>query len=67
MTTRPRLAFAGLGWIGRHRMNAIVEANAAEAAYPCDVDTEHTFEDLLASDADAIVIATPSAMHAEQA
>jgi predicted dehydrogenase len=64
--TKPRLAFAGLGWIGRHRMNAIVDSGAAEAAYMCDVDTELSFDDLLASDADAIVIATPSAMHAEQ-
>lgn len=63
----PRLAFAGLGWIGRHRMNAIAEAGVAEVAYTCDVDTALSFEDLLASDADAIVIATPSAMHAEQA
>ncbi|HEX8617599.1 MAG TPA: Gfo/Idh/MocA family oxidoreductase [Thermoanaerobaculia bacterium] len=47
-------------------MNAIVEAGAGEATYTCDVDTELSFEDLLASDADAIVIATPSAMHAEQ-
>jgi predicted dehydrogenase len=64
--TRPRLAFAGLGWIGRNRMEAIVADGAAEAAYLCDVDTELSFDDLLASDADAIVIATPSAMHAEQ-
>jgi predicted dehydrogenase len=64
---KPRIGFAGLGWIGRHRMNAIVESEAGEAAYLCDVDTELKFEDLLESDADAIVIATPSAMHAEQA
>jgi predicted dehydrogenase len=63
----PRLAFAGLGWIGRNRMNAVVDAGAAEAAYTCDIDTELSFDDLLNSDADAIVIATPSAMHAEQA
>jgi predicted dehydrogenase len=66
IAVKPRLAFAGLGWIGRHRMNAIVESEAGEAAYLCDVDTELKFEDLLDSDADAIVIATPSAMHAEQ-
>ncbi|MGN6185372.1 MAG: Gfo/Idh/MocA family protein [Thermoanaerobaculia bacterium] len=65
--TKPRLAFAGLGWIGRNRMNAVVESELAEAAYTCDVDTELSFDDLLNSDADAIVIATPSAMHAEQA
>jgi predicted dehydrogenase len=66
IATMPRLAFAGLGWIGRHRMNAVVEAGIAEATYTCDVDTDLTFDDLLNSDADAIVIATPSAMHAEQ-
>ncbi|HKO02576.1 MAG TPA: Gfo/Idh/MocA family oxidoreductase [Thermoanaerobaculia bacterium] len=64
---RPRLAFAGLGWIGRHRMNAIVESEIAEVAATCDIDTELSFDDLLDGDADAIVIATPSAMHAEQA
>ncbi|MFL6244983.1 MAG: Gfo/Idh/MocA family protein, partial [Thermoanaerobaculia bacterium] len=61
------LAFAGLGWIGRHRMNAIADSGVAKIAYTCDIDTELSFDDLLASDADAIVIATPSAMHAEQA
>lgn len=61
------LAFAGLGWIGRHRMNAIAEAGVAKIAYTCDINTELSFDDLLASDADGIVIATPSAMHAEQA
>lgn len=67
--TRPRLAFAGLGWIGRHRMNAIAEAGIADCAYLCDPadTTTMSFDELLASDADAIVIATPSAMHAEQA
>jgi predicted dehydrogenase len=67
VATRPRLAFAGLGWIGRHRLDAIVRSGAADATYLCDVDTDLTFDDLLRSDADGIVIATPSAMHAEQA
>jgi predicted dehydrogenase len=66
IATKPRLAFAGLGWIGRHRMDAIVASGLAEATYTCDIDTELSFDDLLAGDADAIVIATPSAMHAEQ-
>src|SRR5207237_4413923 len=39
----------------------------AEVAATCDIDTELSFDDLLDGDADAIVIATPSAMHAEQA
>lgn len=64
---RPRLAFAGLGWIGRNRMEAIEASGLAETAYTCDIDTPLSFDDLLASDAEAIVIATPSAMHAEQA
>jgi hypothetical protein len=48
--TQPRLAFAGLGWIGRHRMEAIAGAHVAEIAYTCDVDTELSFDDLLAGD-----------------
>lgn len=72
---RPRLAFCGLGWIGRHRMNAVVEAGLADVAYVCDPFADlsghaavaDSFDDLVASDADAIVIATPSAMHAGQA
>jgi predicted dehydrogenase len=48
-------------------MNAVAESRVAEIAYTCDVDTELTFDDLIASDVDAIVIATPSAMHAGQA
>ena len=67
LATRPRLAFAGLGWIGRHRLDAIVASGAADATYLCDVDTDLSFDDLLRTDADAVVIATPSAMHAEQA
>jgi predicted dehydrogenase len=67
--TRPRLAFAGLGWIGKHRMNAVAESQLAEVAYLCDPidDTTLSFHDILNSDADAVVIATPSALHAEQA
>jgi predicted dehydrogenase len=73
---RPRLAFAGLGWIGRHRMNALLDQGAAEIASLCDPFADLSgepgpvmpaFEDLLSSDADAVVIATPSAMHAAQA
>jgi len=69
VATKPRLAFAGLGWIGRHRMNAVEQSKLADVAYVCDplVAGSLTFDELLACDADAIVIATPSAMHAEQA
>jgi hypothetical protein len=32
ITTRPRLGFAGVGWIGRHRMQAIAESGFGEVA-----------------------------------
>jgi predicted dehydrogenase len=68
-TTAPRIAFAGLGWIGRHRMNALVDAGLADVAATSDPAVEGTmsFDALLDSDAEAVVIATPSALHAEQA
>lgn len=36
----PRLGFVGLGWIGRARLDALVEAGAAEAAALCEPDPE---------------------------
>jgi predicted dehydrogenase len=57
-------------------MVAVTEAGAAEIACLCDpaVDLSNdsaviagSFEELIASDADGVVIATPSAMHAGQA
>jgi predicted dehydrogenase len=74
--TQPRLAFAGLGWIGRHRMQAVAAEKIADIAYVCDPYSDlpnepytvlGSFEELLDSDAEAVVIATPSAMHAQQA
>lgn len=77
-----RLGFAGVGWIGRHRMDAAVGSGIVEVAaladplptaiaaaidsYPA-ADVCTTFEDLLDSDLDGIVLATPSALHASQA
>lgn len=79
----PRIGFVGLGWIGRLRLEAVEAAGTAMVAALCDRDvlrlneassrnpgaTTHTeLEDLLASpDLDAIVLATPNAMHAPQA
>jgi predicted dehydrogenase len=78
---RPRLGFLGLGWIGQHRMRAILEAGVAEVAAISDPDpaavaracelapaarTATSLEDLLSRPLDGIVIATPSALHAEQ-
>ncbi|WP_119461817.1 Gfo/Idh/MocA family protein [Rhodospirillaceae bacterium SYSU D60014] len=79
--TRPRLGFLGVGWIGRHRMKAILETGAVEAAAIADPSPEmaaeagrlapdaklvSTLDDLLDAGVDGVVIATPSAMHAEQ-
>jgi predicted dehydrogenase len=38
--SRPRLGFVGVGWIGRHRMEAIVASGAAEAVAVCDQSPE---------------------------
>jgi threonine dehydrogenase-like Zn-dependent dehydrogenase len=82
MTTRPRLGFLGVGWIGRHRMEAIARSGVAEIAAIADPVAElvdqalaiapeaargTTLEDLLALELDGLVIATPSALHASQA
>jgi predicted dehydrogenase len=78
---RPRVGFLGVGWIGRHRMNAVVEAGAVEVAAIADASPEvageagrlapeaklvSTLDELLDAGVDGVVIATPSAMHAEQ-
>jgi predicted dehydrogenase len=80
-TDRPRLGFLGVGWIGRHRMEAIVRTGAAEVAAIADPSPEMAAEagklapdaevvgsldDLLDAGVDGVVIATPSALHAEQ-
>lgn len=80
--TRPRVGFLGVGWIGRHRMQAIVETGAVEVAAVADASPDAVAEaaalapgaaratdldDLLDLGLDGIVIATPSALHAEQA
>ncbi len=78
---RPRLGFLGAGWIGRHRMQAMIEADVADAVALVEPSIEAAAEALaLAPDAllvddldglldlnlDGVVIATPSALHAEQ-
>jgi len=79
--TRPRVGFLGVGWIGRHRMAAMLATGAVEAAAIADPSDEMAQEALkLAPEAkrvsgldalveeglDGVVIATPSAMHAAQ-
>lgn len=78
---KPRLGFVGLGWIGRNRLESIVQAGVAEVAAVHDVaigaGTEaqklapdavlfSSFDELLKHDLDGVVIATPNRFHAEQ-
>jgi predicted dehydrogenase len=78
---KPRIGFLGVGWIGRHRMAAIVETGAVEVAAIADPSPEMaaeagklapgaaivgTLEEILEAGVDGVVIATPSAMHAAQ-
>jgi predicted dehydrogenase len=81
VTARPRLGFAGVGWIGRHRMEAVLarggatvaaiadpsheRREAALAVAPGAIACEHLGQ-LLELPIDGVVIATPSALHAEQ-
>ncbi|HET9947941.1 MAG TPA: Gfo/Idh/MocA family oxidoreductase [Longimicrobiales bacterium] len=80
---RPRLAFVGLGWIGRMRLDAVAAAGAAHVAALCDADPtrlreaarrfprasvhETLDEVLLTPGLDGVVLATPNALHASQA
>ena len=78
---RPRLGFLGVSWIGRHRMKSILETGAVEIAGIADASAAMaaeagrlapeaklvgTLDDLVDLEVDGVVIATPSAMHAEQ-
>ena len=77
----PRLGFLGAGGLGRHRLRALVEAGA-EAAAICDPAPDAaalaaaeapgcavvaSLDQLLGLGLDGIVVATPSALRAEQA
>ncbi len=81
-TLKPRIGFIGTGWIGRHRMEAMLAAGQVEAAAvadPADAAAEaaralapgalvaESFQDLLDLQLDGIVVATPNALHAGQA
>lgn len=77
----PRIGFLGVGWIGRHRMQAILDTQAVTvagiaepspdmvreaAALAPQAECVGTLDELLKLGLDGIVIATPSALHAEQ-
>lgn len=76
-----RLGFLGTGWIGRNRMEAMLATGAATAVAICDPSAEmaaqaqvaaplalvvESLDAMLALDLDGVVIATPSALHAQQ-
>lgn len=78
---RLRLGFLGLGWIGRQRLQALVDADLADEVVVSDVNgaaardavqhvpgarTARSFDELLAQDLDGVVIATPSGLHHDQ-
>ena len=78
----PRLGFLGVGWIGRHRLEAMTAAGGVEILGLADgspdalgeaakiaprAATVGTLEELLELSLDGLVIATPSAQHAHQA
>lgn len=80
--TKPKLAFAGVGWIGRHRMQVAAESGLADIVLISDPSPDcvnealklapsskacASFEDTINDpDVDGVVIATPSALHKQQ-
>ncbi len=80
--SKPRVGFLGTGWIGRHRMEAIIATGLIDPVAVADPSPEcaeeafklaphaalvPSLEVLLDCKLDGLVIATPSALHAEQA
>lgn len=77
----PRLGFLGLGWIGRMRLRSLAEAGIADIRALADPDWDAlreartlapdaellgSLDELLDCELDGLVIATPSAQHADQ-
>lgn len=78
---KPCLAFLGVGWIGKNRMESLVQNQLVEVAGIADpspgnleaalavapeAKTFRSFDEILDSEVDGVVIATPSALHAGQ-
>ena len=82
---RPRVGFLGVGWIGRHRMQAMLATGSIDAVAIADTAAgavavavaevvtlapgariAASLDDMLAMGLDGVVIATPSALHADQ-
>ncbi len=80
-TIKPKLGFVGAGWIGKNRMEAINKSRiavmkgvfdpnpeaAVEVSQIPNLEQFDSFEALLESDVEGIVLATPSALHTPQA
>jgi predicted dehydrogenase len=80
-TARPRVGFLGVGWIGQSRMQALAATGLVEPVAVADLDAglreqaaaltgaepAEGLDALLELSLDGVVIATPSALHAEQA
>jgi len=79
---RPKIGFVGVGWIGAQRMKAIAATGAADIIALTDRSAEAAraalahapgatiapdLETLLGLDLDGVVIATPTALHADHA
>lgn len=75
-----RLGFLGVGWIGKNRLDALVKHGIVVPAVISDINMENamaaamddtvvcsSLPKLLETPLDGVVIATPSALHAEQA
>jgi predicted dehydrogenase len=79
---RPRLGFLGVGWIGKSRLEAVARSGLADVAAVADAAPSlardaaqlapgclalPSLDALLELPLDGVVVATPSALHAEQA
>ncbi|MDP4194299.1 MAG: Gfo/Idh/MocA family oxidoreductase [Bacteroidota bacterium] len=82
IVAKPKIGFLGVGWIGRNRMESIAKSGLVEIMGIADPSRElvqkakelapravgfSNLKEMLSLELDGIVIATPSAMHAEQA
>lgn len=79
-STPLKIGFLGLGWIGRMRMESLIQTGLAEATVVADTNVAqlmsiqtgapflcHSLDELLSvKKLDGVVVATPSALHAEQ-
>ncbi len=79
---RPKLGFCGIGWIGKNRLLAIKNHQQCEITSVLDpatslitnlqneiegIQQHDTLNEMLDSDIEGVVIASPSALHADQA